>query len=204
MDQEPQELRHDIAHAREGAQATIGRIEERVSPRRIGGRGTARLRGAWGGARDRVMGSPQVMRINETGSAQGGSRLEDVTGDISARVDQLEEKGRRHYQGNPLAVGLVAFGAGALIGSLLPDTQPERKISGDLKQRLAPVGQELKQAGQEVAQDLRQEAQTKIEDVKGTASEAAEAVKEDARDAAEELRDESAGRAENVGDAARA
>ena len=42
---------------------------------------------------------------------------------------------RRQTQGNPLAAGLIAFGVGWLVSSLLPDSQKERELAHQLKDR---------------------------------------------------------------------
>jgi gas vesicle protein len=203
MGQSPQELRHDIERTREGMDATLDQIEDRISPSRIVERRKERMRDALDGARERVMGTAQHVRAEGQATVDRvGSRLEDVGGEVSERMEHLQEEGKRQYQGNPLAAGVIALGAGALLGSLLPQTKPEQDVAQDLRERLEPVAAELRGAGQEVADRLKDEAQQRVEEIKDTASEAAEAVKGDARESAEHLRDESRHRAEEVRDQA--
>ncbi|WIX84268.1 hypothetical protein QRX50_19710 [Amycolatopsis carbonis] len=40
---------------------------------------------------------------------------------------------RRGTEGNPLAAGLIAFGAGWLVASLLPGTEREREVVGQAR-----------------------------------------------------------------------
>lgn len=218
MGQSPDEIRHDIERTREGMDETLDHIEDRVTPSRIVERRTARVRGAWSGVRDKVMGSAEDAR---RGGSQltddAGARLDRKTDELSGRFDEATDEmgdrlqhaqqvGKEQYRGNPLAAGLIAFGAGALLGSLLPETEKEHQLAEDVKGRLEPVAQdlstELKSAGQDLADDLKHEAQDAVEHTKQTAAQAADAVKQDATSSAEHVRDESRGRAEQVKDEA--
>ena len=211
MGQEPQELkhdpealRHDIDRTREGMDATLDQIEDRVSPRRIVERRKTRVRTALGTARERVMGTAQQIRAEgRTKADSAGARLDHVSGELSDRMDHLQEEGKGQYQGNPLAAGLIAFGAGALLGSLVPKTEPEQQMADNLRERLQPATDELRAAAQEVAEDVKHEAQERVEQVKDTASGAAEVVKEDARHSADNVRAETEDRAEHVKDETR-
>jgi gas vesicle protein len=208
MGQEPQELkhdpealRHDIDRTREGMNATLDQIEDRVSPSRIVERRKAQARTTLAAARERVMGTAQQVRAEGRSKADSaGARLEHVSDEVSERMDHLQEEGKRRYEGNPLAAGLIAFGAGALLGSLLGTTEPEQQIAHDLKERLLPATDELRAAAQEVAEDVKHEAQDRVGHVKETASEATEAVKEDARQSAGDVRAETRERAEHLKD----
>jgi hypothetical protein len=61
--------------------------------------------------------------------------------------------------GNPLAAGLIAFGAGWLVASLLPATEPEQQVAWQARdlaaEKVGPVAQQLGQTGREAAQELR-------------------------------------------------
>jgi gas vesicle protein len=204
MGQSPEELRYDIERTRAGMDNTLDHIEDRVSPGRIVERRKARMRDAVSGVRDRVMGTAHDVRAQGQAKADNaGSRLDDMGNQMSERVDHLQEAGKRQYRGNPLAAGLIAFGAGALLGSLLPETEPEHQVAENLQERLQPVAGELKSAGQQVAEDLKEDAQEAVEHTKETAADAAETVKEDARTSAQDVKEESRERAEHVQEQAR-
>jgi uncharacterized protein YjbJ (UPF0337 family) len=189
---EPHELRHDIERTREGMDATLNQIEDRISPSRIVERRKARMRDTLAAARERVMGSADGPGI--------GARAGEASDELGERVEHLQEEGKRRYQGNPLAAGMIAFGAGALLGSLLPRTEPEQQVAGELKERVQPAVDELRAAGTDMAEDLKTEAQERMEDVKATAGEAATAVKDDARGSAEHVRADSEERAGRLKD----
>ena len=92
---------------------------------------------------------------------------------------------RRQTRGNPLAAGLVAFGLGALLGSLIPSTEPERRAAEAVKDAAGPAVEGAK----EMARDA-------VEQVKPAVQEAGEQLKQAASDA----KDEVVGQAETAKD----
>ena len=46
---------------------------------------------------------------------------------------------KRRAQGNPLAAGMIAFGLGMLVSSLIPSTEKEREAVSQLQENLEPV-----------------------------------------------------------------
>jgi hypothetical protein len=116
-------------------------------------------------------------------------------------VRSAPETVRRRATGNPLAAGLIAFGAGLLLSSLIPASDPEQQVATQLKdfatEQGRPVAQQLGQAGQEAAQELKESAQQRAESVKQTAADATSTVKGEAQSAASDVKgqaQESAGR----------
>jgi gas vesicle protein len=101
---------------------------------------------------------------------------------------------RRRTTGNPLAAGLVAFGAGWLLSSLLPASEPEQQVATQVKdfatEQGRPVAQQLGQAGQEAAQELKESAQQRAESVRQTAADAASTVQGEAQSAASDVKDQ--------------
>jgi hypothetical protein len=94
------------------------------------------------------------------------SKVKDRTGDVTDRVGETahevadsvrrapEAIGRR-TQGNPLAVGLIAFGAGLLAASLLPETDAERRAGERIREQAGDLVEPLKQPLAEAAGELR-------------------------------------------------
>lgn len=211
MGQDPDLIRSDINRTRQEMDQTLDVIEEKVSPSRIVQRRTDRLRSAVAGARERVMGSTEELssplsgngdvgqRASERAQA-AGDRISGAARDVSDSVQQAPEVVRTRTQGNPLAAGLVAFGAGLLVGSLLPETKQEQQATQRVKERLEPVKQELAEAGKEVAEELKTEAQAKAEDAKQSVTQATETVKEEAQDASSTVQEEAQERAGQVRD----
>jgi uncharacterized protein YqeY len=95
---------------------------------------------------------------------------------------------RRRTEGNPLAAGLIAFGAGWLISSLLPATAPEQQVATQVKdlatEKGRPVAQQLGEAAQQAREQLREPVRQSAESVKETVTDAAQAVAGEARSAA--------------------
>jgi ElaB/YqjD/DUF883 family membrane-anchored ribosome-binding protein len=101
---------------------------------------------------------PASMYGTEQGSEGMGARAKDVastvgdtvgsaaetaqqaTGEVMSRagqtVEQVGWKADRFMQANPLAMGAIAIGAGALIGSLVPETTQERELLGDASRQV--------------------------------------------------------------------
>ena len=98
---------------------------------------------------------------------------------------------RRRAEGNPLAAGLIAFGAGWLLSSLLPASTPEQQVATQVKdfatEQGRPAARQLGEAGQQAAQQLRESAQQRAESVKETAADAASTVAGEAKSAASDV-----------------
>jgi hypothetical protein len=98
----------------------------------------------------------------------------------------------RQTQGNPMAAGLIAFGVGWLVSSLLPATERERQLAQQAETAvrenkdalLAPA----KQVAQEIGEELKPAAQQAVDEVKATAQDAAQTVKAEGRSAAEDVK----------------
>ncbi|MDQ6928556.1 MAG: hypothetical protein M3159_07830, partial [Actinomycetota bacterium] len=89
--------------------------------------------------------------------------------------------------GNPMATGLIAFGVGWLVGSLLPASSAETRVAAKAKESAAPLTDKLTDAAKEVGEHLREPAQQAVESVKGTAADAAQTVKEEGQSSAQDV-----------------
>lgn len=74
------------------------------------------------------------------GAQQATGEVVDRAG---ATAQQVGWKLDSFMQANPLAMGAIAVGTGAVIGSLIPETDPEREILGDASRQ---VGNRLTEA----------------------------------------------------------
>ncbi len=109
---------------------------------------------------------------------------------------------RQQTQGNPLAAGVIAFGLGWLVSSLMPATEKEAQLASQVKDKAqGPVKEHLQQVAQEMKGNLQEPVQQAVSSVKQTAQAAATNVQEHgkaatvditdkARDAAGTVRDE--------------
>jgi Protein of unknown function (DUF3618) len=201
---EPEQIRAEI----ERTQATLGHdvdaLTEKVTPSRIVERRVGRVRSAMGRWKDSVMGvdpaggrgpagrvSGTVSQAGESVSGTAATAASTVSDAASSGAQALQEAPqmvRRQAQGNPLAAGLIAFGAGWLVSSLLPPSRTERQLAGQARDKVQEVGQPLAQtvgqAAAEVKENLREPAQQAVESVRSTATEAGQTVAEEGRTAA--------------------
>jgi hypothetical protein len=119
--------------------------------------------------KDKIMGSTASGASTARGTA--GSMASSMGGTVSSTASAAKDKAastassaadaassapeiaRRRTEGNPLAAGLIAFGAGWLISSLLPATAPEQQVATQVKdlatEKGRPVAQQLGEAAQQ-------------------------------------------------------
>ena len=94
----------------------------------------------------------------------------------------------RKAQGSPIAAGLIAFGAGLLVSSMLPASRVEQQAAEKVKDTAQPMVDDLTDTAKEIAGNLKEPAQQAMEEVKSTATDAATTVKDDATSAAEDVK----------------
>jgi hypothetical protein len=217
MSTDPDQIRSEIDQTQRDLSADVDALTEKLSPPRIVERRVQRTREAMTNVKDKIMGSTSDA-YQTAGSVTSGagdsvsaraSSARDTAADAasSARgtaadaassaadtVRSTPDAIRRRTTGNPLAAGLVAFGAGWLLSSLLPASQPEQQVATQVKdfatEQGRPVAQQLSQAGQEAAQELKESAQQRAESVKQTAADATSTVKGEAQSAAADVKDQ--------------
>lgn len=160
---------------------------------------------AWSGVRDRAGDVQQrageaVSQAASTASgtvqqaaSTTGATVQQAASTAASALQEAPQVARRQAQGNPLAAGLIAFGVGWLVSSLIPATSREQRAAeqayeaGREKARdLAPAAQQV--AG-EVRDNLREPAQQAAESVRQTATEGGRTVAEEARSAGTDVRD---------------
>jgi Protein of unknown function (DUF3618) len=114
--------------------------------------------------------------------------VQDAASTAAGAVQEAPRVLRQQTRGNPLAAGLIAFGAGWLISSLLPATRREQELADQAKQvaqeKVQPVAQ---QVASEVKENLREPAQQAVESVRSTAQDATETVADEGRSAAQDV-----------------
>jgi gas vesicle protein len=185
MGKSASEVRSEIQDTRQEMSETIDAIADRTSPGRMIQRRRQRMSDGWRSVRDRVMGRAQDTSRSATDSAHGiAGSTRETAGSVVEGARQAPDKIVEQTQGNPIAAGLIAFGGGLLVASLLPPSEAEQRVAGRVVDKAQPVRDELQRAGEEVADDLRSSAQQGAEHVKQRASEAAGTVQEDMRSSA--------------------
>jgi gas vesicle protein len=188
------ELRRDLDDQRDEIARTVDEIQNRVSPGRVWARGSFRMRHRVTDWKDQIMGNDQPYYSSgyrsgsSYGSEAGGSTVGDRFADAKESVAGAPEALRRQTQGNPLAAGLIAFGAGLLVSSLIPETEQEQKLAEGVQPFVSDVVGEARQAAQSVAQELKEPAEQAMQQVKDVAQQAASDVRDTAQSGVEEVR----------------
>lgn len=179
---DPDALRTEIDQTRANLSQNVNALGEAVAPSTIARRQKDKVVGAATGVKDKVMGSAQDTAGSVGGTASG------VAGSIGDTASDVPLQARRKTQGNPLAAGMIALGAGWLLGSLLPASEKERQAAQAVKEQAQPLVEEGKNLGKEAAQNLKEPAQQAAESVRSTAQEAAETVKAEGQQHAAEVK----------------
>jgi len=164
-----------------GGQGFVGNATSTVSGGVSSAAGT--VGSAAGSAKESVTGavSNATSTVSDAASSVGGA----AQGAVGTVKEQAE--------GNPLAAGLVAFGVGWLVSSLMPASEAEQRAARRAVEQAknAPVVDQVKTAAQDVASDVGHHMQE-------SATEAAQQVKERAQDASSTVKDEAQGAAQDV------
>ncbi|MEU9509000.1 DUF3618 domain-containing protein [Micromonospora sp. NPDC048170] len=217
MSNDPDRIRWEIENTRNELSSDVDALADRVNPRRIAGERVGQTRGVLTRAREKVMGvqpdghgagqrMPQAAGQRMSYAAESTRALGEQSREqmshaaVSVRDEarSLGQQSRRQAEGNPLAAGLIAFGAGLLVSSLIPPSRPERQLAGQARgmvsehsdQLRAQAGQLREQAshvGHEMRDNLREPAQQAAESVRSTAAGGASAVREQGRAATHQM-----------------
>ena len=179
MSDNPDAIRSDIEATRARLGTNVDAVADKVTPSNIVHRQTDKVRDAVFGVKEKVMGAADHATANiHSGTGHTGNAIGEAPAQVKAKT-----------QGNPLAAGLIAFGAGMLLSSLIPASEKEREAADALKTAAEPLTTELAEAAKDVAQGLKEPAQEAMENVKATATDAAEHVKTEGQYAAADVRD---------------
>ena len=212
---DPDAIRRQIEQTQRELSYDVDALNEKVNPSRVMDRRVSAAKGRFINIKDRVMGSAHDTRSsaqyraqNAAGTVQG--RAQDVAGTVQDKAQNAAESVQgaaqqaahavqqapdtivRQAQGNPLAAGLIAFGVGWLVSSLLPASEKERQLAQQAESAVREHKDELlapaKQAAQEVGEQLKPAAQQAVDEVKSTAQGAAQTVKEEGQSAAQDVK----------------
>lgn len=184
MSNDPDQIRAEIEATRAGLSSNVNALTESVKP---GNMVRRQVGGTFSSLRDQVMGSE-----NATGKAAGAK--DSVMGSASSGTSAAAQKTR----GNPLAAGVIAFGAGLLLGSLLPTSEAEQQAAAAVKDKAQPLTDQVTDAAKSVAADLKEPATQAAQNLKATATDAANTVKDEAQSTANDVKFSSADAADKV------
>jgi ElaB/YqjD/DUF883 family membrane-anchored ribosome-binding protein len=188
MTNNPDEIRREIEDTRGRLSSDVNALTETVSPSNVARRQADKVSSAATSVKDRVMGSADDLRSS-------GS---DAASSVGQAPGAAADKARSKTQGNPLAAGLIALGAGWLVGSMLPASEKEKHAAGALKEKAQPLVEEAKSVAEETAQELKEPAKQAAQSVKDSATDAKDNVVQEGQGAAEDVKSQAQSSADNI------
>lgn len=210
---DPDDIRREIERTQSALSNDVDALTEKVSPSRIAQRRVDRVRGTAARLKDKVMGGDStpgsagtygsgpsvtdraqhlVGSASDTisGSAQSAAAsASQAASNVQGAVQEAPQALVRQTRGNPLAAGLIAFGAGLLVSSLIPASRREQELAEQAKDRASELGQPIADVAKDVASQLQEPAQQAVESVRSTAVDAGRTVTEEGRSAAQDVQD---------------
>jgi hypothetical protein len=180
MSENPDAIRADIEATRARLGTNVDAVADKVTPSNIVHRQTDKVKDAVFGVKEKVMGAADTATSNvHSATGNAGSSIGSTIGDAGSAIADAPHQAAVKTQGNPLAAGLIAFGAGLLVSSLIPPSQKEREAAEALKNAAEPVTTQLTEAAKDMAEGLKEPAQEAMENVKATATDAVQTVKDE-------------------------
>lgn len=199
---DPDEIRADIERTRATLSDDVDDLAESVKPKSVAQRQVDKVKDAAGSLKDRVMGSGEDDYSGSTVGDKAYAAKDAVADKAYAARDTMSEKAsdaadavrgapttlKRKAQGNPLAAGVIAFGLGMLVSSLIPSSERERQAVSQLQENLEPVKEKATEVARDMGEGLKPAAQEAAESVKTTAQEGVESVKQEGQSAAQDVK----------------
>lgn len=196
---DPEAIRRDIEQTRQSLSQDVDVLNEKVNPRYAVQRRKEAARSSLTRARDKVMGNvPSVPSMGSGNSGSGGTSSGGTVQAMGDKVSSAPDMARSQTQGNPLAAGLIAFGAGWLASSLLPASQAEQQAARAVQDRASDLAQPAKDMAKDAASQLQGSAQQAADSVRSTAQDAVQEVKGEAQSAKDDVQGQAQSSAQSV------
>ena len=209
---DPDEIRADIERTRGTLSNDVDDLAESVKPKSVARRQVGKVKDAVGSVTDRVMGSDEDDPRSSTVADKAHAAKDAVADKAYAAKDTVSERAseareavreapttvRRKAQGNPLAAGVIAFGLGMLVSSLIPSSEKERQAVSQLQENLEPVKEKASELAKDVGESLKPPVQEAAESVKTTAQEGVESVKQEGQAGAQDVKEQAQDSKETV------
>jgi Protein of unknown function (DUF3618) len=200
---DPDVIRRQIEDTRRELSYDVDALNEKVNPARVVDRRVSAAKGRMTNLKEKVMGSAhdttssaRGTASNAAGSVQSAASsaadtVQGAAASAAEAVQQAPDTIVRQTQGNPLAAGLIAFGVGWLVSSLMPASEKEKELAQQaesaVREHKDALLEPAKQAAQEIGDQLKPAAEEAVESVKATAQDAATTVAEEGKSAAADV-----------------
>lgn len=196
---DPDLIRRDVERTQAELRSDIDALAAKVTPGRIVERRVDRARATAGRWKESVMGNHPGTTVRTGTHHDGDGRMREAAASANEAAQRATDTAgrapaaaRRQTQGNPLAAGLIAFGAGWLVSSMLPSSSREQDLAEQAehvaRERAEPVARAAGDAAREVGDNLRGPAQDAADAVRSTAADAGSTVAHEGRTAADDVR----------------
>ncbi|MGV8908124.1 MAG: DUF3618 domain-containing protein [Propionicimonas sp.] len=188
MSNNPEQIREDIERTRASLSGNVDALAYEANPAHIAQRQVEKVKASGSRLLDKVMGSAEDVRDAAVDGAQGAAdAVTDGASAVGDAVANAPKLARRQTQGNPVAAGLMAFGLGLLVASLIPASRKEEELAQTIKEQAQPFTDQVVDAAKEVAGNLAEPAQQAVENLKGSATDALANVQAEGADAVSEV-----------------
>jgi len=171
---------------------TLEAIGDRLSPERMVERRKAAVGQKFRGMKEAVMGSPGYQEpITGRMRSQAGGAMQSASDTVHSATDRVQHAPQAiadQARGNPVAAGLIAFGAGVLLATVLPTSRTEQRLVDEARPQLQGAADQLKTAGREVAESAKEHAREAAEEVKSVGSDATSHVRDQAQQSAQNVK----------------
>jgi gas vesicle protein len=216
---DPDEIRADIERTRAELSDNVDALADTANPKNIARRQASRVKSAAVGVKEHIMGSSDDPydsgRVGDAKyavqdkaadakyavqekAADAKYALQDKASSVGDAVSNAPAQVKQRARGNPLAAGLIAFGAGLLISGLIPSSQREQEAVSTLQEKAEPLKEKATEAAKEVASNLQEPAQQAAQSVKETAAEGVQNVKDEGASAKQDVQGQVQDSAETV------
>ena len=216
---DPDEIRADIERTRAELSDNVDALADTANPKNIAKRQAGRVKQAAVGVKEHIMGSSdddtdsgrlgdakyavqdkatEAKYAVQDKAADAKYALQDKASAVGDAVSNAPAQVKQKARGNPLAAGLIAFGAGLLVSSLIPSSEREQEAVSTLQDKAEPLKEKATEAARDVASNLREPAQEAAQSVKDTAAGGVENVKGEGASAKQDVQDQLQGSKENV------
>lgn len=192
---DPDQIRREIEATRSDLSDNVNALADSVKPGNVARRQVDKVKSGAADLKDKVMGATDD---SDDVASSGGGAAGHAMDSVKDAAQQAPTALRRRARGNPLAAGLVAFGLGWLVSSLIPSTTVEQQAATALKDTAAPLTDQVTDAAKDLAGNLKEPLQHAAAEVKSTATDAAATVKDQATDHAQNLSGSAADAANEV------
>jgi len=130
-------------------------------------------------------------------------RVSGAAQSAAESVQHAPEAITQRTQGNPLAAGIIAFGTGMLLATVLPKSRAEEQAAQQLQPQLQSAVGTVRETAQQLAETAKSDVQDAAVDLRDTTREAADQVAQQTKQAAQQVANTGTDAATQVGEQAK-